>query len=240
MSSVAGIMSDGGIPDEAALKVFLSPADYIDSDHPRIREAAARIAGDASDHVDAVQRLYRAVRDDIRYDPYVDYTVPDTYRASSVFALGRGYCVGKAAVFAALCRASGIAARIGLADVKNHLATPRLLETVRTDVFSYHGYVEIFPARHWIKATPTFNIGLCRKLGVPPLEFDGRTEALLQPFDAAGREFMVYLRNYGTFFDVPAKFLMAEMARIYPQLCVSGGLRGPTMEDESRGRMPTD
>ncbi len=184
-----------------------------------------------SDPVERARLLYRAVRDGIRYDPYIDYTDPETYRASSVLAKGHGYCVGKASLYVALCRASGIPARLGLADVKNHLATPRLLETVGTDVFAYHGYVEVMPGREWVKATPTFNVSLCEKLGVPPLEFSGESDALLQPFDASGREFMSYVAQHGTFFDVPAKFLIGEMMRLYPKLCRPGGLRG-NMEEE--------
>jgi hypothetical protein len=177
--------------------------------------------------------LYRAVRDGIRYNPYVDYTKKDTYRASSVLAEGSGYCVGKAALYAALCRAVGIPARIGLADVRNHLATPRLLKAVESDVFAYHGYVDIKPASQWLKVTPVFNADLCAKLGVAPLEFHGEADALLQPYDAAGRKFMTYMADHGTFFDVPVEFIMREMARLYPRLCRPGGLRGPSMEEES-------
>src|SRR6185312_10838187 len=164
------------------LGLFLSPAEYIDSDHPAVRAKAAEATGAASDPVERARRLYRAVRDEVRYDPYVDYTSRETWRASSVLATGHAYCVGKASLYVALCRAAGIPARLGLADVKNHLATPRLIEAVGTDVFAYHGYVEIHPAGKWVKATPTFNATLCNKLGVAPLEFDGETDALLQSY----------------------------------------------------------
>jgi hypothetical protein len=30
------------------------------------------------------------------------------------------------------------------------------------------------------------------------------------------------------------KFLVREMSRLYPRLCVPGGLRGSTMEQEAR------
>ncbi len=219
-------------PNDAGLALYLSPAEYVDSDHPSVRRKAAEVAGGAADRVEQASRLYRAVRDGIRYDPYIDYTDPETYRASSVLEAGHAYCVGKAALYAALCRAVGIPARIGLADVKNHLATPRLIETVGTDLFAYHGFVEVMPEREWVKATPTFNVTLCQKLGVPPLDFDGKTDALMQPFDATGREFMSYEAQHGTFFDVPAKFLIAEMVRLYPKLCRPGGLHG-SMEDEA-------
>jgi transglutaminase-like putative cysteine protease len=220
---------------DPSLRLYLSPAEFIDSDHPRIKAKANAVTGAVADPVQQARALYGAVRDGLRYDPYIDYTDPETYRASSVLEAGHAYCVGKASLYVALCRAVGIPARLGLADVKNHLATPRLLEMVGTDVFAYHGYVEIMPGREWIKATPTFNVTLCQKLGVPPLEFSGESDALLQPFDATGREFMSYIAQHGTFFDVPAKFLIGEMKRIYPKLCRPGGLRGD-MEQEGAKR----
>jgi transglutaminase-like putative cysteine protease len=235
MSSSAPGQPPADAQNGSNLALYLSPAEFIDSDHAAVRAKAAELVADTADPVERSRRLYRAVRDGIRYDPYVDFTDRETFRASSVLAAGHGYCVGKAAAYIALCRAAGIPARLGLADVKNHLATPRLMEAVGTDLFAYHGYVEIMPARTWIKATPTFNLSLCQKLGVAPLEFSGEADALLQPFDAAGRQFMTYVNQHGTFFDVPAKFLMAEMARLYPKLCRPGGLRG-SMEDESARR----
>ena len=220
---------------DSSIPLYLSPAEFIDSGHEHVRAKARQAAGSASDPAEQARARYRAVRDEIRYDPYIDYTDPETYRASSVLAKGHGYCVGKASLYVALCRASGIPARLGLADVKNHLATPRLLEAVGTDVFAYHGYVEVMPGRDWVKATPTFNVALCQRLGVPPLEFSGEADALLQPFDANGREFMSYIAQHGTFFDVPVKFLIGEMTRLYPKLCQPGGLRG-NMEEEGGKR----
>ena len=44
---------------------------------------------------------------------------------------------------------------------------------------------------------------------------------------------MSYIAQHGTFFDVPVKFLIAEMQRLYPKLCRPGGLRG-NMEEEAR------
>jgi transglutaminase-like putative cysteine protease len=207
--------------------VFLSPAEYVDSDHPAVCAAAARLAPAAASPSETARALYVAVRD-IYYD-YVDHADLEVYRASSVLAAGRGYCVGKASLYAALCRACGIPARVAFADVKNHLATPRLLERVGTDLFAWHGFTEIRLDRRWIKVSPTFNASLCDKLGVKPLEFDGVSDAILQPFDAAGRTFMRYVKFHGAFHDVPALFLKHEMARLYPKL---GGLTG-NMEQEA-------
>lgn len=211
-------------------RLCLSPAEYVDSDNPQIIALAERLTSGGTDPVAAVRSLYDSVRDEISYNPYVDYSAPESYRASSVLKAGAGYCVGKAALFAALCRAAGFPARVGLADVRNHLSTGRLSALVGTDVFAYHGYTEVMLNGRWLKVSPTFNISLCRKLGVAPLEFNGWGDALLQPYDTSGREFMEYLVQHGSYFDVPAKFLMAEMARLYPALCQPGGVRGGTME----------
>jgi transglutaminase-like putative cysteine protease len=206
--------------------VFLSPGEYVDSDHPAIRTAAARLAPSGATPAQAAGAFYVAVRD-IYYD-YVDHSDLEVYRASSVLAAGRGYCVGKASLYAALCRARGIAARVAFADVKNHLATPRLLERIGTDLFAWHGFTEVLLDGRWVKASPTFNASLCAKLGVKPLEFDGVSDAILQPFDAAGRTFMRYVKFHGAFHDVPARFLKDEMARLYPRL---GGLTGDMQQE---------
>jgi|GEM_PF-5532587 len=78
---------------------------------------------------------------------------------------------------------------------------------------------------------------LCERLGVAPLTFDGYSDALLQPYDGQGRDFMAHLVDHGAHFDVPMKFLVIEMARLYPKLCVPGGMRGG-MEREARGLTP--
>ena len=71
--------------------------------------------------------------------------------------------------------------------------------------------------------------------GVAPLDFDGANDALLQAYDGAGRTFMKYEVLHGAFHDVPAKFLIGEMVRLYPKLCRPGGLRG-NMEEEGPKR----
>jgi hypothetical protein len=214
----------------------LAPGAFIDSDAPSIVAIARTHQGATS--IETARALYDFTRDAIRYDPYVDYTDPKTYRASAVLEAGFGYCVGKAALFAALCRAAGLPAVLGLADVCNHLATPELLERVGTNVFHYHGFVLVKPAQSWLKVSPTFNASLCQKLGVGVLAFDGRSDALLQPHDDRGRQFMAYLTEHGLWQDVPFKPLLAEMKRLYPRLTMQGGLRGASMDREALSHAP--
>jgi transglutaminase-like putative cysteine protease len=213
-------------------RLYTDPAEYIDSDHPAVQQfAEAAVRADASVREKA-SVLYKTVRDGIRYNPYVSMRVAETFRASSVLAAGQGYCVGKAALYAAVCRVHGIPARVGFADVKNHLTTDKLRASMGTDIFTWHGFTEVYVDGAWRKATPTFNDTLCAKVGVAPLDFDGHTDALLHPFDGAGRAYMQYVNDRGTYHDVPAKFLMREMARDYANM-QGEDLTGRDMEREA-------
>jgi len=211
--------------------VYLAPAEYIDSDHPAIVRLAKDVPAGASP-VEKARRYYMITRE-TRYDPDLDYSDPETYRASSVLRAGAGYCVGKAALFAALCRAGGVPARVAFADVTNHLSSEKLREKMGTNYFAWHGFTEVFLEGRWVKASPTFNSTLCSRFGVAPLDFDGGADALLQAYDGEGRTFMKYEVLHGAFHDVPAKFLMAEMARLYPQLKRRRGRSAGGMEFEA-------
>lgn len=195
---------------------FLQPSLCVDSDAPAVRAFSARATAGAADERERAVRLFYAVRDEIRYDPYGIVLTPEFLRASSVLARGAGFCVAKAIVLAAGARAAGIAARLGFADVRNHLTTERLQAQMGTDVFFFHGFTELFLGGRWVKATPTFNRSLCDRFGVQPLEFDGVSDSLFHPFDAAGQRHMEYVRDRGTYVDVPFEEMIAVYAECYP------------------------
>ena len=205
---------------------FLAPGRYIDSGAPSVVAFAKRAAGEEGSALDRVLRLYRVVRDEIVYDPYVDLSDPANFRASGVLAAGRGFCIGKAALLAASCRVIGVPARVGYADVRNHLSSPRLTEHMGTDVYVWHSYTDILIDGNWVKATPAFNSALCRHLGLAPLEFDGRSDSLLHPYDSAGRLYMQYLTDRATFADVPYETILAAFRAHYPGLMARHGLAG--------------
>jgi transglutaminase-like putative cysteine protease len=212
-------------------RLYTAPGEYVDSDHPAIRAFAAAAVGADASPLEKAQRYYLAARE-IRYDYDLDYGDPEIYRASSVLKAGRAYCVGKAALFAALCRAGGVPARVAFADVTNHLSSERLREKMGTNYFAWHGFTEVRLDGRWVKASPTFNATLCARFGVAPLAFDGAADALLQAYDGEGRTFMRYEALHGAFHDVPAKFLMAEMVRIYPRLSQPRARSAGGMESE--------
>ncbi len=204
------------------MKELLQPGRFVDSDHPIVVQFAKHNAKGASDRERAVA-LYYAVRDGVRYHPFQNFTLDETYRASVCLERGVGWCVPKAALLAACARAAGIPARVGYADVKNHLTTPELTAKMGgTDLFVYHGYTELHLQGRWVKATPAFNLSLCTRFRVKPLEFDGANDSIFHPFDQDNRRHMEYLRERGVFADVPAEAIQRAFDETYPRAFLLG------------------
>ena len=198
------------------VNIYLQPTSIIDSDHPAVVQfAAANTADCGKDPRNVAVALYNAVRDGIRYDPYSPFHLPVHYQASETLKNGKGFCIPKAALLCALARACDIPARMGFADVRNHLATRQLIEFLGSDLFVYHGYAELFIDGRWLKATPAFNAALCARFQVAPLAFDGINEAVLQAFNDEKRPFMEYLADHGTFADVPVAAIVASWKNTY-------------------------
>lgn len=204
-----------------AFPAALQATASIDSDAPVVLDWAHSRAGDQGSRREQAVRLYYAVRDEFRYDPYRIDLSTRGMSASRVIECGFGWCIPKAVLLAAACRAVGIPARVGLADVRNHLSTARLREKMGTDVFYRHGYTAIHLEGHWVKATPAFNIELCHKLRLQPLEFDGDADSIYHPFDLDGQRHMEYLALHGEHDDLPLSELRAVFATHYPQLLTS-------------------
>ena len=205
---------------------YLATGSFVDSNAPQIIAFAKRVTDGAKDQREAALLLYAAIRDGIIYDPYVDLADPSNYRASGVLAAGRAFCIGKSALLAASARASGIPSRVGYADVRNHLTSPRFYEKAKTDKFIWHSYTELYLSGRWVKATPAFDRALCERLGLKTLNFDGVTDSLLQPFDRSGRQHMEYLNDRGAFPDVPFNTIQADFKKYYPSLMGGHGLSG--------------
>lgn len=194
----------------------LAPGAVVDSDHPAVTEFAAAHdpGGDARTRAIA---LYYAVRDGFRYDPYRIDLSTEGMKASTVLANGYGWCVPKAALLAAACRAVGLPARVGFADVRNHLSTARMREAIGSDLYIWHGYTDIGVDGRWYKATPAFNIELCDRFGLLPLDFDGHTDSIYHPYDRSGQRHMEYVHHRGSFADVPLARIRADFEQAYPR-----------------------
>ncbi|MEQ9520805.1 MAG: transglutaminase family protein [Parvibaculum sp.] len=205
--------------DCACLKIeaLLKPGVFIDSGS----EAVQRFTGEAlqkleepSDEQRAIH-LFNTVRDSIRYDPYAFSVQPEQYRASVIAEAEAAFCVPKAILLTASLRAAGIPAAVGFADVRNHLNSEKLKAAMKTDLFVYHGYVQLWLGEKSYKVTPAFNSELCERFGVKSLCFDGRSDALFHEFDTHGQRHMEYVADHGIFEDVPIETLCAVYRKNY-------------------------
>jgi transglutaminase-like putative cysteine protease len=200
------------------MKEFTEPTSYIDSDSPDIRRFASESAGTSGRKKEQAVSLYYAVRDGFTYNPYCLTLDRSHYKASYVLERREGFCIQKAILLAAAARALGIPARLGFANVRNHLATKKLINLMKTDLFVFHGYTALNIDGKWVKATPAFDIRLCEKFGTIPLEFDGEADSVFHPFDSTGKRHMEYVHDYGIFDDFPFEKMLHEFEKYYPHL----------------------
>lgn len=197
------------------MRQYLQTSPIIDFDNAAIISFTRKNSGDSTDPRKQAISLYYAVRDGIRYDPYSINLSVEGLRASTTLGTGRGWCVAKAILLTGCCRYLGIPARLGFADVQNHLTTARLRELMKTDLFFWHGYTSIYLCGTWVKATPAFNIELCERFRLKTLDFDGRNDSIYHPFDLEGNKHMEYVRYRGEFADVPIDQIIDTFRREY-------------------------
>jgi transglutaminase-like putative cysteine protease len=210
--------TDDTIMDGATFDDYRRPGTLVDSDHPVVVAFARETIGDATYPVDKALRLYYAVRDGLRYDPYGTPMRREAYVASACLQARHGYCVNKAGLMAAACRAVGIPARLGYADVRNHMTTKRLSEWMGSDIFYFHGYTDVWLDGRWLKATPAFNKELTDKFRLKALDWDGRSDSIYHPFDLEGRRHMEYLAYRGVYADIPFDTIKAAFRHYYPKM----------------------
>lgn len=208
-----------------------TPNRFVDSAHPAVIAFAQTHAAGRAPKAAAIS-LYGAVRDGFRYNPYRVFFTPEHFTASGLLARPPqegGHCIDKALLLAAACRAVGIPSRLHFADVRNHIGTSALEAHLGTDRLVFHGYCELHLGGRWVAATPAFNRGLCEKLGVAPLEFDGENDSIFQEYDAAGGRFMEYIEDHGSHADIPFDKMIAAWRTHYgPALGEDTWPTGPT------------
>ena len=214
---------------------YLQSTRFLDSDSDTVRRFAQRAAGTEASDIGRAVKLFYAVRDGIRYDPYSIRLVPEIYVASQVLAAKSAYCIPKAILLAAAARALGIPCAIGLSDVVNHLSTEKLKARMGgSTYFMHHGYAVLYLEDRWVKAAPAFNIELCTRFGVLPTEFDGRSDAIFQPYDTIQRRHMEYVKDHGMWSNFPYEKVDADFRAFYPAEATSGDDDGEKFEDGVR------
>lgn len=218
------------------MEAYLQPTAFFDYDQPELKAwIEAQLEGVPNDPVEQVKALYLAVRDSIAYNPYVFRADPNTFSASHALTSGETYCIPKAVLLGAAARSIGIPSRLGLADVRNHLSSPKLIEWLQSDIFRMHGFIELYLNGRWIKATPAFNRQLCELMKVEPLDFDGVHDSVFQEYTESGQAHMEYVNDHGLFDDVPHQFIVSGVQAAYPHLFwedgAAQGVSGSLQED---------
>ncbi len=200
------------------MEIYLKPAWFTDSDNAAVINFSNTHVSPGDSAIDKGIKLYYAVRDKIRYNPYAFTTDRSKFKASYMLSAMEGFCIQKAILLSAAARAAGIPARLRFVNVVNHLTTENLKRKMKSDLFVFHGCTEMFLEGRWVKSTPAFNLSLCEKFGIRPLDFDGRNDSLFHPFDRDGRKHMEYVHDYGDFEDLPFDLMVDEMIKFYPHL----------------------
>ena len=197
---------------------YLQPTEFFDYEDSRVADFTVAAVEGASSDVEKSVKLFYAIRDSIRYDPYQMQATAEHYKASYAVSHESSYCIPKANLLVACARRVGIPTAIGLSDVTNHMCTERLKKVIGdTDLFPHHGYAVMLLDGEWVKAAPAFNIQLCDKFDVTPTEFDGRHDALLQEFDKNGQKHMDYVRDNGIWSDFPYERVYNDLVEFYPE-----------------------
>ncbi len=182
---------------------FLQPTPFLDFDHPEVKAFTQETIKGITHPREKAIKLFYAVRNGIRYNPYhIDLTI-EGMRASTTLQKGSSWCVGKAVLLSAVCRAAGIPAKLGFTDVRNHQSPEEVTKVLRTNIYYWHGYSLLYLNGKWIKATPAFDLVLCKRHGIIPIEFDGENDAVFHYHDRHGKPHMEYLKDRGIFDDLP-------------------------------------
>jgi hypothetical protein len=203
----------------APARELCEPTEFLDYESAEVREFLESVVPDRDRPAreNAVD-LYYAVRDRLHYEIYGADLSREGLRASAVVRRRRGLCIHKSILYAACARALGIPSQLVLVDVRNHVASARLLRLLGGDVFTYHCLTRLHLDGRWVRATPVFSERLCRLYRMAPLEFDGRTDAVFQPYDEEGKSFMEVVREHGEFDDLPYETVVEGMQNAHAGL----------------------
>ena len=210
------------------------PTEFLDHESPTVQRFLELTLADRDRPASELAvDLYYAVRDGIQDEIYgVDFS-RGAMRASAVLERGRGLCIHKSIVYAACTRALGIPSRLAFVDVRNHVASPRLKRFLGGDVVHYHCFTRLYLQERWVSATPVFSAPLCRLYRIAPLDFDGTSDAVLQPYDEIGRSHMEFVREHGVFEDLPFERDVAGLRSAHPRLFEGTRVRSGSLVTEA-------
>lgn len=197
-------------------ELYLNPTFFIDSNSKIVSELAKRLTEKIDDVRKKAKSIFYWTRDEILYDPYESFTFErKDYKASNIIKQKKGWCVQKACVLAALARSLRIPSRLHFGDIRNHRVPEKLIKAMKTNLFVYHGYTELYIDGSWLKATPAFNISLCQKFDLKTVEFDGIHDGMLPETTKDGQKYIEYVKDRGITNDFPFDTLFETIRKFY-------------------------
>lgn len=118
---------------------FTKPENFIEAHHHHIKDLTRDIAKENRDTASFVKAAMQTVAEKLRY-------VPQKYERGAAYAIENrvGDCTEYAALFAALCRANGIPARLEAGFAYNGKKWER------------HAWSEVWIQDHWVPVDPTW------------------------------------------------------------------------------------
>jgi transglutaminase-like putative cysteine protease len=185
--------------------------EIIDCDSRSIRERALTLTEGLETDRQKVVALFYFVRDEIKHNPYAPGQLREDYKASTILERGNGYCQHKAILLAALCRASGVPARLGYVDIRDHLLSEKFRKMIGGgNLLIHHGYTGIYLDGRWVHASPAYDLGTCEKNGFVPVDFDGTKDAKDSPYNRDGKPHIEHVKDYGQFDDFPWDYITSH------------------------------
>jgi transglutaminase-like putative cysteine protease len=199
---------------------YLEPTRLIDSTHAAVIEQARRLTAGCMSDRERLERIYYFVRD-MPYDILAAFRdlAAGRGRASDVLQAGHAFCMGKASSFVALCRASGIPARIGFQQL--HCPDkPFMSEEVRRlwgdRTLPWHSLGEARLGGKWLKLDATIDAPTAAAKGRPyTQEFDGEHDIptvegpILEDLESHAD----YPREVADWYEAMAREVMRAMER---------------------------
>jgi len=219
---------------DSDMELYLRATSTIDADHEKIIETARIVTNGCSSDEDKAVKLFYFVRDSIEYSFYMISVFIEDFRASRILEWGKGYCVQKAVLLAALGRAAGMPSRLAFAKIRNHKLPEHIFQIMKTNTFRRHGYNQFLLNGQWVSAAATFDMNLCEKNGLPTVEFDGKSDAILPEKGLKGEPYVEYLEKFPPHDDLPFHWIAEKVSEIV------GPDKRPWLDKDHEGKISLD
>jgi len=203
------------------LEDTLKPTFYMDYDHPIVQEKVRELTEGIpkEDDINKAVKLFYFVRDKIKYtvkDARKSYKKAN-WKSSLTLKQAFGFCIPKSILLASLARSVGIPSRLHFVDIVNHMTSERLRKDMGSNLFVFHGFVELFLGGRWVEANCAFDKELCQKKNFPAVNFDGKRDGLFASTNKDGKPFVDYIKDRGVYNDAPHQEIMQAWAEVYPK-----------------------